>query len=401
MKIIDALRNSFDEYRILVVPDKDNIVDIAMHPTKQIEIYCYGTLFRFKRPSSIYCMHLSFFFIFHILYCLHQIRSFWLWLRIHTQHPHPVTARWYILTMYSLNSFLQSLELLMYQSLPEIVYECYKEANISSAELNLILTFGSFGTLLSIPAMIFVDAYTSNIRILTLFCLVFLNAQNLLRMIPHWINSAMPHALVFMVLSQMFNNFGAAFSYTLPSRVSSAWFPPEERVLTTGIGSLINPFGAALTFLVVPLVVRDANDFVTVLYIMLILQGIVSIVIIIYFPAKPPVPPSHSELAKEVALEEEAKEILKQLNGGVLPESIQTSSSPPFSSSPNTSTTTSSPPPSYIPLVPAKIRAKRALEPVMMMVRVFKHRQNLILVPALNGGLIQPAVLPIISPLPK
>ena len=231
-----------------------------------------------------------------------------------TVGPHP--ARWYILIVYAINSLFQSVELLVYQSVPEIVYECYAKAKIDASSLNLIISLPAVFTIIFTPFMFFIDAYFNSVRALTLFGVALLNIQNLLRMIPHWFKSTMPNALVVMILSQIFNNLAMLFSYALPSRVSSTWFPPQERILSTGICSLMNPIGTALTFLLVPLIVSDADKYVVILYILLIAQGVLSVIILIYFPAKPSYPPSHSELAKEEAFEKEAANILRRIKEG-------------------------------------------------------------------------------------
>ena len=225
-------------------------------------------------------------------------------------------VRWYILIVFALNSLLQSIELLMYQSVPEVVYECYSKAKIDSSDLNLIISIGSIASILSAPLMIFFDAYFSNIRDLTLICVVLLNLQNVLRLFPHWIDSLAPYALVFMITSQVLNNVAMLFSYGLPSRVSSAWFPPTERVVSTGLSSLVNPIGQALSFFIVPISVGKADDFVIILYVLLGLQALISILIVIYFPEKPAYPPSYSELAKEKDFEEKAQAVLDKIERG-------------------------------------------------------------------------------------
>ena len=159
--------------------------------------------------------------------------------------------------------------MLLYNSVPEVVFDCYAKAKVDSSSLNLILSLGSLGSIVMTPVMIFFDNYFNSIRALTLIGLLMLNTQNLLRMIPHWSDKAMEHAVVFMTLSEVFNGFSMPFSYGLPSRVTSAWFPSNERVVITSVCSLVNPLGGAMSFLIVPLVASNPDNFVIVLYVLL------------------------------------------------------------------------------------------------------------------------------------
>ena len=84
-------------------------------------------------------------------------------------------VRWYVLIVFSINAFLQSVQLVLYQSVPEMVFNCYAVAGISSEDLNTILSIGSIAMVISIPLMIFVDSYTDNIRLLTVLSSVFLD----------------------------------------------------------------------------------------------------------------------------------------------------------------------------------------------------------------------------------
>lgn len=77
-----------------------------------------------------------------------------------------------------------------------------------------------------------------------------------------------------------------------PSLVSGTWFGEGERTTATAIASLNNNFGAAAGFLVGPYIV-EATSIPVLLYV----EAAFSVLIafgLVYFPSKPPSPPSPS-----------------------------------------------------------------------------------------------------------
>ena len=106
----------------------------------------------------------------------------------------------------------------------------------------------------------------------------------------------------------------------IPSVISSLWFPPDERTTATGISWFFLEFGNALGFLIGPLVVRDPpnnitsgnvthlmnvtenqegikSDVLNLMYIHASMCGIIFVLLLIYFPSKPPLPPSPTSVA--------------------------------------------------------------------------------------------------------
>ncbi|KAH7832162.1 putative transporter, major facilitator subfamily protein [Monocercomonoides exilis] len=206
--------------------------------------------------------------------------------------------RWYILFLFSLNACLQSVEMVIYSTVPESIFSYYSAANFSAGHLNLFLAIGSASFIVFVFVMMWVEALTNNFRLMCIISGVTLVASCLFRMLPTWFSSLLPYSFCFIVVGAILNNIGAVFSYSLPSRLSETWFPPNERTLATGIGTQLSPLGCALSFLIGPLIVRKGSDFPIFLYICLILQSICTLLMFIYLPAEPLNPPSHSELRR-------------------------------------------------------------------------------------------------------
>ena len=68
------------------------------------------------------------------------------------------------------------------------------------------------------------------------------------------------------------------FVVTLPSIVSSLWFPPGQRTVATGLSWLLLETGNALGFILGPLVVRDVRITVGVVAGSLVVVGVAVIV---------------------------------------------------------------------------------------------------------------------------
>ena len=99
-----------------------------------------------------------------------------------------------------------------------------------------------------------------------------------------------------------------------PPMLSAAWFPPNERTTATAVATLTSYFGMAISFSVGPALVPDLNQtllhrnltehnhleakqmmeqrFTDYLYLELGVSALLFCCIVVYFPARPPTPPS-------------------------------------------------------------------------------------------------------------
>ncbi|XP_064082205.1 solute carrier family 49 member 4-like isoform X2 [Macrobrachium nipponense] len=93
-----------------------------------------------------------------------------------------------------------------------------------------------------------------------------------------------------------------------PPVIAAVWFPPNERTTATGCGQLINVLGNAGSYLQ-PLIVRSPthatkeeirSDIARLLYIYVGVSVVVLVSIALYFPAKPPTPPSVSSTKERI-----------------------------------------------------------------------------------------------------
>jgi FLVCR family MFS transporter len=78
-----------------------------------------------------------------------------------------------------------------------------------------------------------------------------------------------------------------------PPRLSSVWFPPKQRTFATAVVVMSQSAGLALGFIIVPYLTRH-YDIHTMLYVTAEMAVFAALLATIYFPARPPTPPSPS-----------------------------------------------------------------------------------------------------------
>ena len=112
-------------------------------------------------------------------------------------------------------------------------------------------------------------------------------------------------------ISAALNGVSGIIFCSAPPAVSSAWFPPEERVTATAIGQLLNGLGNGVSFLIARFMVPSSNtsdipllrhEITNYLVFLAIPPIIFFLCVLIYFPSGPKTPPSASASEERVAL---------------------------------------------------------------------------------------------------
>ena len=78
-----------------------------------------------------------------------------------------------------------------------------------------------------------------------------------------------------------------------PPRLSSVWFPPKQRTFATAMMVMAQSVGTALAFIIIPYLTRHYSIH-TMLYVQAELGLCAALLATIYFPPRPPTPPSQS-----------------------------------------------------------------------------------------------------------
>ncbi|KAL9955628.1 hypothetical protein ACROYT_G036979 [Oculina patagonica] len=132
---------------------------------------------------------------------------------------------------------------------------------------------------------------------------------------------------IFIHIGQFFVMSGAPVSMGGPPLVSATWFPPNERTTATAIGTLAGYFGIAIAFAVGPAMVpnevaptngsnlsiskRADHNLIQYTYFELGLCVVVFLCALMYFPARPPLPPSLSSSTHTLSTSASLKQAMR------------------------------------------------------------------------------------------
>ena len=113
---------------------------------------------------------------------------------------------------------------------------------------------------------------------------------------------------------------------SVPPALSSLWFPPNERTTATGISTVFNQLGNAGGFLLGPLLIREPeyknetlvtsvallrSDINRLMQVEASICLILFISVLIYFPARPPLPPSMASTIARLNIKQGFVHLLK------------------------------------------------------------------------------------------
>jgi len=141
-----------------------------------------------------------------------------------------------------------------------------------------------------------------------------------LRCLPLWFPSIGSFTL-FCHFCSFINAIGGPIAMSAPIQISAAWFPPNERTRATSISQMFNALGVGVSYLLGTFIVGEADtggsscgdssmkqngtsddiitdlveiEIETLLYTYAGVAGVIMLLILIYFPSKPPNPPSNT-----------------------------------------------------------------------------------------------------------
>lgn len=117
---------------------------------------------------------------------------------------------------------------------------------------------------------------------------------------------------IFIYIGHLITMLPSFIANGAPPLVSNTWFPPNERTTATAIGALAANFGAALAFFIGPSMIPSTSDssenstknfskkyihllesrIMDYFYVQVGLAAFLFLCVVIYFPSKPPLPPS-------------------------------------------------------------------------------------------------------------
>ena len=150
------------------------------------------------------------------------------------------------------------------------------------------------------------------------------------------INAGAASMTWFIHLGQFITGLGGPVAMAAAPLVSSAWFPPDQRTTATAISSLACYSGTALSFVIGPLLVPDVprpngtdyaairsnmtqghinclkSKIMNLMYFEFGFTAFIFLLVLLYFPAKPRLPPSVTAAIGRLEFMSGAKILLKK-----------------------------------------------------------------------------------------
>ncbi|CDQ69080.1 unnamed protein product [Oncorhynchus mykiss] len=143
---------------------------------------------------------------------------------------------------------------------------------------------------------------------------------------------------------QLLNGLAGPTIMSAGPLLSTTWFAPDQRATATAVASLVSYLGAACSFIVGPLLVPAPNDTTRAMVnqadvstdtqmnhirdrIQLVLYaefGVVAMLfaaVLLYFPSRPPIPPSVAAASQRLSYRSSICRLLRYVLSGPLPSS--------------------------------------------------------------------------------
>ncbi|XP_066951454.1 solute carrier family 49 member 4 homolog isoform X2 [Macrobrachium rosenbergii] len=212
--------------------------------------------------------------------------------------------RFWILGIFSFLAFFQCLQWNLWGPLSASVDAAFD--GFGSDTVAMIANWGTITYLIfSYHLVRIMDK--NGIRVAVLIIAVFVTVGTVLRAGALLINSD----ILFKVMCHIgaiVNGAVGPIVMISPPVIAALWFPPNERTTATGCGQLFNLLGNAGSYLQ-PLIVRSPkhasseeirSDIARLLYIYVGVSLVVLVSVAVYFPAKPPTPPSVSSTKERI-----------------------------------------------------------------------------------------------------
>ena len=145
------------------------------------------------------------------------------------------------------------------------------------------------------------------------------------RCLPLWFTSlkgfnALTH------LGSILNGVAGPIAMSAPITISALWFPPNERTRATSIGQMSNALGVGVSYLLGNTIVSRADteetgdaehDIMILLSVYSAVSTLILIAVILYYPSKPPLPPSNTAAEERTALTSGWLDLLKNKYGQI------------------------------------------------------------------------------------
>ncbi|CAG5131645.1 unnamed protein product [Candidula unifasciata] len=229
--------------------------------------------------------------------------------------------RWYLLLLFSLSAMLWNAVWSTWGPIAQSAKDVY---HWSDSDIAMFIWLGNIPFLLTMfPCSYLMDVKGMRTAMIVACGFMFLGTG--FRCVP----SDVTTATWLIRIGQFLNGMAGTIPNSAPALLSGLWFPPNQRASATAISTVAGYMGASVSFVIGPLLVPQPNDLLPVnntddllsvdldvfdignmtnvttynaqkegimhiLYAEFAVAGLLLLLVLIYFPSKPPLPPSVS-----------------------------------------------------------------------------------------------------------
>ncbi|XP_063909837.1 uncharacterized MFS-type transporter C09D4.1-like [Zophobas morio] len=213
--------------------------------------------------------------------------------------------RWIILTLYILYAAINAFQWFEYAIIANVIMKFYGVSSVSVDWTSII--YMALYMPMVIPASYLMEKL--DLRKIAIIGVLGTATGTIIK-----IFSLSPDRMWMTYLAQTILSSMQVFILALPPRIAATWFGAKEVSLACALGVFGTQLGQALGFLIPPMVVKNSDNLEQIsdelgvlIKSLAVFTSIVTIIILAYFPARPPLPPN------QVICEERESSFLKSL----------------------------------------------------------------------------------------
>ncbi|XP_028991590.1 solute carrier family 49 member 4 isoform X1 [Betta splendens] len=230
--------------------------------------------------------------------------------------------RWLVLTLFSLLGLIQGMVWNFWGPIQNSAAQAY---GFTKSDIAVLVLWGPVGF---IPWLLFMWLMDKKgLRASLLLSAFFMLLGSALRSIPL---SQQPLRRWVIHGGQLLNGLAGPTIMSAGPYLSTTWFAPDQRATATAVASLFSYLGGAASFVVGPLVVPAPNETATitaapvsdsfirdriqlVMYAELAAIAVLFAAILLYFPSRPPIPPSVAAASQRLSYRSSICRLLSNL----------------------------------------------------------------------------------------
>ncbi|KAK7073107.1 Solute carrier 49 member 4 [Halocaridina rubra] len=232
-----------------------------------------------------------------------------------SHRPKVYASRVWILSVFSFLAMFQCVQWNSWGPISESVNEAY--SGWGSGTVAMMANWGTITFVIFIFPMCWLMNY-KGLRTGVFTCSLLIASGTVIRILP-FIGDSTELFTVGCHFCAILNGIAGTLVMAAPPMIAAEWFPPKERTTATAISQIFNQLGNAGSYLE-PLIVRSPadgtpseirSDIKVLMYIGAGIAVALLVTVYLYYPSKPPTPPSVSSSMERLEFRDSIKKLLR------------------------------------------------------------------------------------------